>query len=60
VRERYIRRSIGIGSALAVVSTADVLRFMSRRIERRYESLLGFLMRESEKVRSRASVLTAG
>lgn len=35
---------------LAVVSAADVLRFMSRRIERRYESLLGFLMRESEKV----------
>ena len=41
----------GLSTALVVVSTADLLRFASRRFERFYERILGFLMRESEKVR---------
>ena len=37
--------------ALAVIVPADILRFKSRKFARLYEFLLGFLMRESEKVR---------
>ena len=40
-----------LGVALAVIVPADILRFNSERFERLYERVLGFLMRESEKVR---------
>ena len=36
--------------ALCVIVPADLLRFQSPRFERTYERVLGFLMRESEKV----------
>lgn len=39
-----------LSSALVIITTADLLRFTSRRFARTYERLLGFLMRESEKV----------
>jgi hypothetical protein len=39
-----------LSTALVVITTADLLRFSSRRFARTYERLLGFLMRESEKV----------
>lgn len=38
-----------LSRALVVITSVDVLRFASRRFERTYERLLGFLMRESEK-----------
>jgi diacylglycerol kinase (CTP) len=38
--------------ALCVIVPADLLRFQSPRFERTYERVLGFLMRESEKVLS--------
>jgi hypothetical protein len=38
--------------ALCVIVPADLLRFNSKRFERTYERYLGFLMRESEKVRN--------
>lgn len=41
-----------LSTALVVITTADLLRFTSRRFARTYERLLGFLMRESEKVGS--------
>lgn len=37
---------------LAVIGTADVIRLRNPAVERVYERLLGFLMRESERVRS--------
>ncbi|KAG2007483.1 hypothetical protein CC2G_015177 [Coprinopsis cinerea AmutBmut pab1-1] len=40
---------VALWSALCVIYPADLLRFRSRRFARLYESLLGFLMRESEK-----------
>ena len=40
-----------LGVALAVIVPADILRLNSQRFEWLYERLLGFLMRESEKVR---------
>ena len=43
--------TVALWSALCIIYPADVLRFRSRRFARLYESLLGFLMRESEKVR---------
>lgn len=43
--------------ALVVITTFDLLRFASRRIERTYERLLGFLMRESEKVSLSSALL---
>jgi diacylglycerol kinase (CTP) len=42
---------IFLWSALAIIIPADLLRFRSRQFERTYERALGFLMRESEKVR---------
>jgi diacylglycerol kinase (CTP) len=38
-------------TALAVIVQAEILRFQSPKFERVYERCLGFLMRESEKVR---------
>jgi diacylglycerol kinase (CTP) len=38
-------------TALAVIVPADILRLRYPRFERIYERFLGFLMRESEKVR---------
>lgn len=38
--------------ALCVIVPADLLRFSSKRFARTYETYLGFLMRESERVRS--------
>lgn len=38
-------------TALAVIVPADMLRLNSRRFASLYEKLLGFLMRESERVR---------
>ena len=37
--------------ALAVIVPADILRFQSPKFERLYERCVGFLMRESEKVK---------
>lgn len=39
-----------LSTALVIITSADLMRFASRRFERTYEKLLGFLMRESEKV----------
>lgn len=36
--------------ALCIIVPADFLRFRSPRFERAYERVLGFLMRETEKV----------
>lgn len=44
--------------ALAIIVPADLLRFNSRRFARTYEKLLGFLMRESERVRTQPSSLS--
>lgn len=41
----------GLAKALVVIVSADLLRFRSARFARFYESLLGFLMRPSEKNR---------
>jgi hypothetical protein len=38
-------------SALAVIAPTDVVRLRVPAVERVYERLLGFLMRESERVR---------
>lgn len=43
---------IALWSALCIIYPADLLRFRSRRFAKLYESLLGFLMREEERVRS--------
>ena len=42
---------VTLSSALAVIVPADVLRLNNTTFERVYERCLGFLMRESEKVR---------
>lgn len=41
---------VALGTALAVIVPADVLRLNVPGFERVYEKCLGFLMRESEKV----------
>ncbi|OAV97999.1 hypothetical protein PTTG_00204 [Puccinia triticina 1-1 BBBD Race 1] len=41
--------SLGLSKALVVIVSADLLRFRSARFARFYESVLGFLMRPSEK-----------
>ncbi|GAA6006790.1 hypothetical protein JCM10207_009097 [Rhodosporidiobolus poonsookiae] len=38
-----------LGGATLVIGGADVLRFQSRRVERAYEGLVGWFMRESER-----------
>ena len=43
---------IMLGTALAIIVPADVLRLNHQGFERIYEKALGFLMRESEKVRA--------
>lgn len=40
-----------LSSAMLVIVPADILRLNCPRFERSYERVLGFLMRESEKVR---------
>jgi diacylglycerol kinase (CTP) len=40
-----------LSSALLIIVPADILRLNSPRFERSYEKVVGFLMRESEKVR---------
>lgn len=41
----------GLSIFLAIVVTADVIRLNNAAFEKFYESVLGFLMREAEKVR---------
>lgn len=41
-----------LGAALAVIAPTDILRLNSPGFARIYERFLGFLMRESEKVRA--------
>lgn len=38
-----------LGASLAVIVPTDVLRLRSRRFEKVYEKVVGFLMRESER-----------
>ena len=40
---------IGLAATLAVIAPVDFLRLRSRRVEKLYERLVGFLMRESER-----------
>lgn len=40
-----------LSSAMLVIVPADILRLNCPPFERAYEKVLGFLMRESEKVR---------
>jgi diacylglycerol kinase (CTP) len=42
---------VALSGALAVIAPTDVVRLNSPRFARVYERLLGFLMRESEKVK---------
>lgn len=50
----------GLSIFLGIVITADVIRLNNDDFERIYEKVLGFLMRESEKVsRSDGRALTA-
>lgn len=42
---------VTLSSALAIIVPADALRLNNTAFERLYERCLGFLMRESEKVR---------
>jgi diacylglycerol kinase (CTP) len=44
-------------SALAVIAPTDVVRLRVPAVERVYERLLGFLMRESERVRTPSLIL---
>lgn len=41
---------VSLSISLAVVATADLIRFRSKPFARNYERTLGFLMRDSEKV----------
>lgn len=40
-----------LSGAMLIIVPADILRLNSPLFERAYEKVLGFLMRESEKVR---------
>jgi diacylglycerol kinase (CTP) len=42
---------IALSSAMLIIVPADILRLNYPPFERAYEKMLGFLMRESEKVR---------
>jgi diacylglycerol kinase (CTP) len=44
--------TVVLWSALAVIAPTDVVRLRVPAVERVYERLLGFLMRESERVRT--------
>ena len=44
--------------ALGVITLVDVVRLRSPRFASIYEKLLGFLMRDSEKVRDATRVMT--
>ena len=51
VSDSYVSNVVkALWLALCVIVPADLLRFRSSRFERAYERVLGFLMRESEKV----------
>lgn len=45
------RVAIMVSSAMLIIVPADILRLNYPPFERTYEKVLGFLMRESEKVR---------
>jgi hypothetical protein len=48
---------IALSGALLIIVPADILRLNCPRFERTYEKVLGFLMRESEKVRPEPTTL---
>lgn len=48
---------LALWSALCIIYPADLLRFRSRRFAALYERMLGFLMRDSEKVRFRVVLI---
>ncbi|KAF7329226.1 hypothetical protein MKEN_00183300 [Mycena kentingensis (nom. inval.)] len=48
--------AIGLWAALAVIAPTDIVRLRNPSVERLYERLLGFLMRESEKTGTNGTI----